>query len=312
MELSVIIPTTGDRDILDITLHHLKNAIAGRSIEIIVVDDSSDHSLHLLEGATLLHTGGRGASHARNAGIKKAKSELLLFLDDDILIERSHIEKTLKLHRQPTAKAFNFFWVYPDKLMEQLEKTKFGRYVLHEGLYSNAHRLNSLYTETSEIQKQGGLTSQYFSIEKRWMDTVKGYDPIPFAGVEDLLLYKKLKSRGVDVYLCPDQIIYQNEAKRIKVKKLFDRYRTGALTRRIAFLRGHEDLGVHFSRFERKKGKLGQKLLPFLTLMEKHLPYGYSYRKVIHYMLFTATFLGYYEDPLPPPYASEFDHKFRK
>ncbi|NEN23417.1 glycosyltransferase family 2 protein [Cryomorpha ignava] len=309
MELTIIIPSVGDMAILTRTLDAVLLATQTIETEIILVDDSADGIVEVDNPRLkVVRSYGKGASNARNEGLKHAKSDLILFLDDDILISENHILETLQLHKESSKKAYNFYWVYPEDLMRELPETKFGKYVLHEGLYSNQHRLEGKYDELPKLTKQKGLTSQYFSIEKRWLDEVGGYDSIPYAGIEDLLLFRKLERIGIEVFLVKDQVVFQNEANRIQADKLFNRYRTGALTRRIAALRGHKDLGVQFNGTEKIKGELGTLFLPLLRLIENKAAYGLLYRKVVHYILFTGTYLGYFKDELPTPFAEEFNN----
>lgn len=309
MDLTIIIPSVGHKEVLDRTLGAVLSATAEMAVQIILVDDSLDGVVEGIDPRIqIFRNYGKGASNARNEGLKHAKSDLILFLDDDILISKSHIQETLRLHAESGKKAYNFYWEYPTDLKEKLPNSKFGRYILDEGLYSNQHRLGGKYADMPKISEQKGLTSQYFSIEKKWLDKVGGYDSIPYAGIEDLLLYRKLERIGIEVFLVKDQVVYQNEANRIHVDKLFNRYRTGALTRRIASLRGHSEMGVHFNSGDKLKGEFGIILLPLLRLIERVSPYSRFYKKVVHYILFTGTYLGYYKDQLPTPFAEEFNN----
>lgn len=306
-QLSIIIPTVGNPNVLIETLSRVEIAVKNHFIEVIVVDDSIDGRVkYVPSGFVLKKSGGTGASNARNVGLNAAKSHLLLFLDDDIWISEHNISRTLELHRERSKKAYNFYWEYPEALNRQLPQSKFGKYVLHEGLNSNAHRLK--HQRSNGFTKMNGLTSQYFSIEKHWLISVGGYDSIPFAGIEDLLLFKKLTEQGIEVFLSGSDLVYQDESERIAAEKLCNRYRTGALTRRIALLRGNQEMGMTFSRVGRLKGRLGLLLHPILRGMEHVLPYGLFYRKTIHYLLFIASFQGYCLDTLPSPYAEELDN----
>ena len=309
-KLSIIIPTVGKRNVLDPTLERLKRAISGDDIEVIVVDDSADSHLSSAEVAPfiLLKGGGKGAANARNLGWKKAKASLLLFLDDDIWITRGHLEKTFALHQEKSAKAYNFFWTYPDELMDQLGNNPFGRYILRRKLYSNEHRLDFDPKQKTGFVKMDGLTSQYFSIEKRWIEAVGGYDSIPFAGIEDLLLYQKLADQGVTVFLSLDDIVYQYEVNKLSSNSLVSRYRTGALTRRVAVNNGHPEHGVKFSSIQKAKGALGNRIEPLLKIAERRLPFGKLYERVINYRLFIATHRGFYLDEIPLEFRKKKDN----
>lgn len=305
MQLSIIIPTVGRKEILNKSLKQLFKAIDGFNIEVILIDDSKNGSVECKEKENIrvFRSAGQGASYARNMGWQNARSHLLLFLDDDILIEKRHIERTLALHVQPSKTAYNFFWVYPPDLMQRLDGSKFGKYLKEKGLYSNAHRLGYKPDEMPDMIRESGLSSQYFSIEKRWIETVGGYDPIPFAGVEDLILYKKLSKIGVEVFLSKNDVVYQNEENRLELESVLKRYRRGAFTRRIAVEQGHPEFGVNFTKDQIKAGKLLSAFKFLFMAASKLTPYSYTYRKLVNTLLFISTYQGFYTDPLPAEYA---------
>jgi hypothetical protein len=85
---------------------------------------------------------------------------------------------------------------------------------------------------------------------------------------------------------------------------LFSRYRTGALTRRVAVQMGHYELGVKMNSIQRVKGRIGALILPILKSLEHVTPYSWVYRRLIGWILFTATYKGFYTDELPTEFAS--------
>lgn len=299
-ELSVIIPTVGRMEILLRTLQELCDAAEGLNLEIIVVDDSALGGVELesFPGVVLLRSGGRGASFARNIGWRAAKAGLLLVLDDDILVHRANIMRTLELHASSEKVGYNFFWEYPEDLMKQVRSIKFGNYIIQHRLYSNSHRIKEDISKSGYMLQQG-LSSQYFSIERKWIEAVDGYDKIPYAGIEDLLLFKKLRAIGVDIYLSPRDIVFQNEQNRLTVESIVNRYRTGALTRRIAVQMGHPEMGVQLSNFQKQIGKASSLIEPILKWVIRYFPYGLIYQKAVNARLSIATYRGFFKDPLP-------------
>ncbi|MFT6355367.1 MAG: glycosyltransferase involved in cell wall biosynthesis [Cryomorphaceae bacterium] len=299
--LTIVIPTVGKRNVLDPTLERLKKAVGNQPIEVLIVDDSKAGNLDEkdVEPFNLLKSGGHGAANARNIGWKAARAKLLLFLDDDIWITEQNLQRTFELHEQEGPIAYNFFWVYPDQLMTELNKSAFGKYILKRKLYSNAHRLDFDHQSKKGMVKMNGLTSQYFSIEKRWIEASEGYNQIPFAGIEDLMLYDKLKALGVQVMLSLDDTVFQYEVNKLSSDSLVSRYRTGALTRRVASNAGHIKHGVNFNGGQKVKGLLGHLFEPVLIAIESIMPFGSIYERVVNYRLFIATYRGYYRDELP-------------
>lgn len=248
MQLSVIIPTREREEILNVTIRDLIEATKALDSEIIIVNDSPE-GLSLRQNEKkirIIRNPGSGAASARNAGAKAATGDLLLFLDDDILVTKENIEKTLALHKGKEKSAFNFYWIYPPNLMKNLPDSSFGRYIIKNSLFSNSYRIK--FTQTPDkIINTNGLTSQYFSILKSDFFLTGGYDEnIPFAGIEDLILFKSLQKNHIKVFLSYNDIVFQNEKDRIDLFSVLERYRRGAITRKKARDAGHLDLSISF------------------------------------------------------------------
>ncbi|MCW4007342.1 MAG: glycosyltransferase [Candidatus Bathyarchaeota archaeon] len=118
MEVSIIIPTRNRSEKLERLLY----SILTQSIhvnEVIVVDDSDDfrttelierlRSYFLEKGIIIRHFVSsknevKSISRARNLGAKKAKGDILLFLDDDVILDKNYVKKILEVFElYPTA-----------------------------------------------------------------------------------------------------------------------------------------------------------------------------------------------------------------
>ncbi len=109
MKASVVIPTLNRADTLDLCLRALCGQTLEKSdFEVIVVDNgSTDHTeavVRAYEG--LLSIGYLSAPEpglhvGRHAGIKAARSEILMFVDDDIQADASWIEAVVAAFRAP-------------------------------------------------------------------------------------------------------------------------------------------------------------------------------------------------------------------
>ena len=107
MDLSIVVPTYNQADLLQENLRSLVDqTLVKDAYEIVVVDDgSSDHT-----GAVLREFGppvkvvrfpaNRGRSAARNAGIRQASAPLIVLVDSDIVVRRDFLASHLHTHRR--------------------------------------------------------------------------------------------------------------------------------------------------------------------------------------------------------------------
>jgi glycosyltransferase involved in cell wall biosynthesis len=109
MKVSVIIPTLNRADLLATTIDKIANQSLSRDLyEILVVDNgSTDHTRSVLDQKSKIYPNlrsfsqlKRGAAPTRNVGIRNAKGETVVFIDDDIFAENDLLEAHLKYHRQ--------------------------------------------------------------------------------------------------------------------------------------------------------------------------------------------------------------------
>jgi len=107
MFLSVIIPTFNNAKILPECLRRiLDQTLSKNDYEIIVVNDaSSDETTDVLrqfenQVKIVNLEKNSGSAATRNAGINSSNSELLVFIQDDIFVERDFLEQHLKFHEE--------------------------------------------------------------------------------------------------------------------------------------------------------------------------------------------------------------------
>lgn len=108
MDASVIIPTYNRPGLLGRQLACLAGQVDGTVREVLVCDDgsSSDTSAVLapffsrIPGLTLLRQEDRGfrAGQARNLGIRRARGDVLIFTDDDVLLPADFVRSHLAAH----------------------------------------------------------------------------------------------------------------------------------------------------------------------------------------------------------------------
>jgi glycosyltransferase involved in cell wall biosynthesis len=97
---SIVIPTRSRKDYLDVALASIAPQAASRDAEVIVVADGRDpgtaavaerHAARYIELEAP-----RGANAARNAGVRAARGELIVFVDDDVEAPPGWLEAVLE------------------------------------------------------------------------------------------------------------------------------------------------------------------------------------------------------------------------
>ncbi len=111
MRISVVIPTYNRRDLLARTLPTVLNQDfpSDQYEVIVVVDGSTDGTLEFLRSLStpcalrIVEQPNRGIAAARNAGLRVARADIVLFLDDDILSEPSLLQEHARAHENGAA-----------------------------------------------------------------------------------------------------------------------------------------------------------------------------------------------------------------
>ncbi|RPJ51037.1 MAG: glycosyltransferase family 2 protein [Chloroflexi bacterium] len=107
VDASIIIPTYNRRKSLLETLTAIDHQVVGdASFEVLVVDDGSTDGTEAIYDKKFsfplnyLQQANQGSAVARNTGAAKARGWLLIFLDDDMDVERQYVSKLIQLHRR--------------------------------------------------------------------------------------------------------------------------------------------------------------------------------------------------------------------
>ena len=103
--LSVIIPTHNRKDMLRDTLNSLaRQTYPNDYFEVIVIDDGSSDGTQAIVGEHFPFTlryfrqSNQGATAARNLGARQSQADILVFLDDDILLEPGYLAYLIREH----------------------------------------------------------------------------------------------------------------------------------------------------------------------------------------------------------------------
>lgn len=253
--LSIIIPTKDRQEIFSETVSRLLNAVQEMDIEIIVVNDSKTSKPKLPAGASsikILNNPGQGVASARNFGAYYATSENLLFLDDDMWVTNANLIRALELVTLYPGAAINFNWIYPEYLLEQISKNRFGRYLIKYGFTTMKGWNKGQPWNENHLFETNGIAGASLLIKKELYFQLEGYDiSFPYAGAEDYDFSQRLKKAGVKMLIEPTSMMYQNEANKVKAESWLQRYRKASITRKHAVNLGYSELAYVYPGFRK-------------------------------------------------------------
>lgn len=238
MEVTVVVPTFNRQDALLETLEALARVdYPHDQWEVIIVDDgSTDGSEAAVRQWAQNHPitvryirqENAGRSVARNRGVAEAHGEVLIFIDNDIIVEPDFIQA----HAQALADNSNC-WIL-GKVMQspKLCRTPFGRYrnALMES-YSAAYA-NDRLSETD------GMTTQNISMPTADFQRLGGFD-LDLIGPEDWELAWRARQTGTRVLYAPHiQVLHNDWA--VSLDAYCRRERTYCVTQVLLYLKWGE------------------------------------------------------------------------
>ncbi len=230
--VSVIIATKNREAILLETLQKAEFAIEANMAEIIVINDgeSLNFSTHFSKAISVYSNPGNGVSVARNFGVKKAKGNILFFIDDDMWINKEAMHWIFNnfSEKENEEKVFNLNWVYPDSLLPALQNTKIGQYLL-------ATNYNTMWgrMQVSDIEPVNGwypfkmIMSGSLVMTKNLFNTIGGYyEKMIFQG-EDNDLANKINALQIPIFCVFDVKLHHNQKDRLQTELYFKRVANG-------------------------------------------------------------------------------------
>jgi len=126
MFISIIVPTREEARYLPDLFESLKKQTY-QNYEVIVVDYMSTDgtpNIAFNYGATIIHADEHGPGYARNLGAKYAKGDIYLFLDADVILGPTDIEKALSHFKNPNVLLIHTGWhPNPNENPDPIEKT---------------------------------------------------------------------------------------------------------------------------------------------------------------------------------------------
>jgi len=191
LPVSVIVPVHNGRDYLPRTLPVLSALAASLKGELIVVNDgSTDGSAEIAgsSGATVLETGSRrGAARARNLGVSRARGDIIVFVDADVVPFPGAVESLLAhLRTGPYQAAFGSYAArFP-------ARNFISRYqnLRHHFYHQRGHaQAESFWCGLGAVRRQAFVRAG-------------GLDPA-YEGIEDVELGARLRREGYRIRLDP-------------------------------------------------------------------------------------------------------------
>lgn len=303
VELSIIIPSYNRNYLLNECIDSIVHSKLS-NIEVIIVNDYKKKDIELTASnkvpyIRIFNNPKEGVASARNFGAKNAKSDKILFVDDDMILNRNAIKKAIDfLEAYPNATC-NANWIYEEKLTNEISKTSFGRYLIK----NNFTTLKGWVGNETEWRENsmilvGGITSQFLAITKSNFEKIGGYnEEFPFAGFEDYDLNKQLVKANILSYIDTTVLIYHNEIDRVNPVNWLARKKRGAITRRVAVDLGFSELGLHFGFFKKMLLQLLSLTKPLLMFVVRIFPNSkaldHAYAKLINMLIAINIFEGF-------------------
>ena len=211
-DISVVVPTYNRRQIVTESLETLfrQNFPSARFEVIVVVDGSNDGTAELLRTFVpacrfrVIEQKNLGPSAARNAGLRHADSDLVLFLDDDMRCDPELLAAHLRAHQEggPVA-AFGALFPSADS-RANLASECFKREI---GAFHTLHLADPAAQWTMME-----CTFSNASVPRDVLLKLNGFDE-RFRMREDLELGVRLREVGVRMEYVKDAITYQHFSK---------------------------------------------------------------------------------------------------
>jgi GT2 family glycosyltransferase len=235
--VSFVVPTFRRPDALHATLEALTTIdYPPARYELVVVDDGpDDRTAAVVESfagngrsLSLVSQENRGVATARNRGAAAAAGDLLIFVDDDIIVEPDHVRRHLAARAGYGDCLVNGHWEFSPATLDALQASPFGRFRV--GIED--------WVKTGIVKdplpdgrfRPSGVTACNLSISANLFRELGGFDEsFPFAGCEDQEFSLRAKRAGC-TFVYDRSIRLQHNDQRVTLEQFCSRQRRGALT----------------------------------------------------------------------------------
>jgi len=301
VNISIIIPTTSDRrHIFEETISAALIAVKPFDGEIIVVNDTPGYTPNIpgCENVRTLNNPGRGVASARNYGARNAVAPLLLFLDNDIITSAELVGHLINFHQYTPRACLNPNWEYPKSLLESLNTSLYGKFLLVNNMTSFKGWYNDPSWQDNACFPAKSVASFHLSIEKDLFLESGGYnESFPFAGFEDYDFPKRLQMAGFKFFIDTTITALHNESDRINIDLRIKSLNQRALTRKRAVEIGYRELALFYSPFSKVIltiiGANKNLLIGVLKLIPARTYYFNIFSKILKAIEAAAIYNGY-------------------
>lgn len=212
MLISVIIPSYNRVEVLEKCLTHiLDQTLDKNQYEVIIVDDCSKDATNAFgveaekkfENVSYIRNQtNKGLASTRNVGVRIAKGDIFVFLDNDLLVSKDYLESHKKMYEKnihPQYAVVSNITYHP----KDLAKTNFGSHI-------QSRAIGYRRPQNNEIIDLNDLPSNYFagggsSCRKEDAYSIGLFEEgLKKYGSEDELFGFRLKKKGVKICFCDD------------------------------------------------------------------------------------------------------------
>jgi GT2 family glycosyltransferase len=216
LSASVIVPTYNRPAALARTLGALRRMdFPADRLEIVVVDSGAAESG--TDGVARSHDvrysrrEDRGVAAVRNHGASLASGELLMFVDDDIVVDESNLRRHEAIHLSHDRCLVSGHWEFDRELRGKFERSPLGRYRLaYEDLYNRPAGV-TCDTRRGRVQPRT-LAAANLSVRASTFWSLDGFDERFPVGAEDQdLTWRAAKAGCLLVYDYDIRVIHNDQ-----------------------------------------------------------------------------------------------------
>jgi glycosyltransferase involved in cell wall biosynthesis len=208
-DISIVIPTfNGKKKIINL-LQSIENQFFRNLEVIVVIDGSTDETSKAIKALNLsfrliiISQSNKGRAAARNTGAAEAKSDLILFLDDDMRITTDTISKHIAFHNDFIENICLMGTASEDFLLCKTDFQKFKA-------YTSRTWEADLPSKKPLPQNNYFFMAAHLSLRKSLLQSLNGFDS-SLSDAEDFELGIRIKAAQIAVYFDKAIIAYHDD-----------------------------------------------------------------------------------------------------